>query len=138
MSDVGASTSPPPDCTPALHGLLVLELGSGLATVLGGMLLADNGARVIKVEPPSGSADRARAGHRVWNRGKQSICLDLHRPHHSDILEHLLARADIALWDATERIVLDSLLEHYPRLINGVVSGYGSNGPLADAPVDDA
>ena len=69
--------------TTALHGLQVLELGAGsLPAQVAGMLLADNGARVVKVEPPEG--DRLRqglpSGFLVWNRGKESLVADLRTP----------------------------------------------------------
>ena len=66
--------------TTCCDGLVVLELGSGsIAGALCGMLLADNGARVLKVEPPAG--DRMRrdvpSGFLVWCRGKESVVIDL-------------------------------------------------------------
>src|SRR5438270_8971404 len=145
MSDVSASTVPLADGLPALDGLLVLELGAGLPTVLAGMLLADNGARVIKLEPTNGSADRARAGHRVWNRGKQSICLDLQQPREQEIFDKLMARADVAVWDADappqavpSECLRESFSKRYPRLITCEASGYGPTGPLAGLPASDA
>ena len=65
---------------PALDGVNVLELGAGsMPASVAGMLLADNGARVTKVEPPEG--DRMRqlfpTGFLVWNRGKESLVADL-------------------------------------------------------------
>ena len=66
--------------TTICDGLVVLELGSGsVAGALCGMLLVDNGARVLKVEPPEG--DRLRhdttSGFLVWCRGKESVVIDL-------------------------------------------------------------
>jgi crotonobetainyl-CoA:carnitine CoA-transferase CaiB-like acyl-CoA transferase len=65
---------------PVLEGLTVLEFGAGShAAALAGVLLADNGARVVKVEPPEG--DRLRtdspSAHLVFNRGKESVVADL-------------------------------------------------------------
>ena len=57
----------------ALDKLLILEFDCGMAGALAGMLLRDQGARIVKVEPPQGAPERERAGHRVWNRGKQSL-----------------------------------------------------------------
>jgi hypothetical protein len=59
--------------------LTVLELGNGsVAAVLAGVLLADNGARVMKVEPPGGDRLRAASpsGYLVWCRGKESLVLE--------------------------------------------------------------
>ena len=63
--------------TTALEGLRVLQIGAGEATAIAGMVLAENGAEVVIVEPPEGSSDRNRPGHVVWNRGKKSAVLDL-------------------------------------------------------------
>jgi crotonobetainyl-CoA:carnitine CoA-transferase CaiB-like acyl-CoA transferase len=57
----------------ALSGVRVLELGDGVAPSVAGMLLADFGADVVKVEPASGAASRVLAGFAVWNRGKRSV-----------------------------------------------------------------
>ena len=62
------------------EGLTVVEMGSGSAPASQiGMLLADNGARVLKVEPPGGDTLRADlpAAAIVWNRGKESVVVDL-------------------------------------------------------------
>jgi crotonobetainyl-CoA:carnitine CoA-transferase CaiB-like acyl-CoA transferase len=56
-----------------LGGIRVLELGDGIAPSVTGMLLADFGADVIKVEPPAGARSRARPGSAAWNRGKRSV-----------------------------------------------------------------
>ena len=64
-------------------GLQVIEMGSGsIAASFAGMLLADNGARVVKVEPPDGRppAPRDPVGFLVWNRGKESLVADLRTP----------------------------------------------------------
>ena len=63
--------------TTALAGLRVLQIGAGEAPSIAGMVLAENGAEVISIEPPAGSSDRRRPGHVVWNRGKQSAVIDL-------------------------------------------------------------
>src|SRR5687768_17008516 len=65
------------DVTTALQGLKVLQIGAGEATAIAGMVLAENGAEVVIVEPPEGSSDRNRPGHVVWNRGKKSAVIDL-------------------------------------------------------------
>jgi crotonobetainyl-CoA:carnitine CoA-transferase CaiB-like acyl-CoA transferase len=57
----------------ALDGVRVLELGDGIAPSVAGMLLADFGADVVKVEPFPGAASRAMPGFAVWNRGKRSV-----------------------------------------------------------------
>ena len=64
-------------------GLNVLEMGAGsIASSMAGMVLADAGARVIKVEPPEGDGLREQhpSGFLVWNRGKESLVADLRTP----------------------------------------------------------
>ncbi|MBV8085287.1 MAG: CoA transferase [Chloroflexi bacterium] len=59
-----------------LEGIRVVELSTGIAGPMAGMLLADYGADVIKVEPPGGDPGRALPGFAVWNRGKRSVVVD--------------------------------------------------------------
>ena len=61
------------------------------------MPLADNGADVIKVEPPGGDPLRALPGARVWNRGKLSLTLDIETPDGRAALERLLPGTDVVL-----------------------------------------
>src|SRR5512132_4049435 len=81
-------------------GLNVLELGSGsIAASMAGMVLADAGARVVKVEPPDG--DRLRtvnpSGFLVWNRGKESLVADLRTAEGQEQLRTLAAGADVVI-----------------------------------------
>ena len=62
--------------TGALSAYRVVELGEGVAGAVLGMLLADQGAEVVKVEPPSGDPLRGQPVFSVWNRGKKSLVLD--------------------------------------------------------------
>src|SRR2546421_10660514 len=82
------------------EGLNVLEIGSGsVAASMAGMVLADAGARVLKIEPPEG--DRLRtanpSGFLVWNRGKESVVADLRSVAGQDRLLELAMRADVVL-----------------------------------------
>src|SRR4051794_28218792 len=82
------------------EGLRVIEIGSGsAAAAVAGMVLADAGARVIKVEPPDG--DRLRrdnpSGFRVWNRGKESLVADLRTATGQQRLRELAAAADVVI-----------------------------------------
>ena len=61
----------------ALDSMRILELGSGMAGAMAGMVLAENGAEVVRVEPPGGDPERDRPGALVWHRGKRSVVLDL-------------------------------------------------------------
>ena len=64
---------------PVLEGIDVLDLSTGIAGPMTGMLLADHGARVTKIEPPGGDPTRSLSGAQVWHRGKRSAVLDLQR-----------------------------------------------------------
>lgn len=137
MSDIEERRADPVE--PALGGLFVLELGGAHAAVLAGMLLADNGARVVKVESAAGNPERARPGHHVWNRGKQSVLLDVALPSACAVFERLLARADVAIWDAyaqrgVNTIISDrqQLSRRYPRLVTCEVTGYPAEASRGD------
>jgi len=145
-----------PDGGP-LAGVTVIDLTRVLAGPYCAMLLADLGARVIKVEPP-GRGDDARhigpfvdipGGERVsayfasLNRGKQSIALDLKAAAEREIFEALLAGADVLLENfragVMERLGYgwDVLHQRFPRLIYAAVSGFGHTGPYAERPAYD-
>ena len=97
-------------------------------------VLADFGARVIKVENPNGG-DFARdyddvvhgmAAHFVWlNRGKESLALDLKQPEALEVLHRLLARADVLVSNLAPGAIarLGIAPERYPRLIAVEISG---------------
>ena len=66
--------------TSVLDGVRVLDLSWGVAGPIAGMLLADHGADVVKVEPPGGDPFRGTPGYAAWLRGRRSVELDLHAP----------------------------------------------------------
>jgi len=127
----------------ALDGINVLEFGSGsVAAALMGMLLADNGARVVKVEPPGGDPSRAgwRPGWLVWNRGKESCVADLRTDDGQAQVRELASAADVVI-DGFGAGVVDRWGLSYQavsRLNPGVVycsvKGFGSTGPYAQIP----
>ncbi|MBC7273046.1 CaiB/BaiF CoA transferase family protein [Streptomyces albogriseolus] len=130
-----------------LDGITVVTLEQAVAAPLATRHLADLGARVIKVERV-GEGDFARnydhevhglASHFVWlNRGKESVALDLKSPEGSEIVRHLVARADVFVQNAApgaaERLGLggEELVARHPRLVVAGISGYGTGGPLRD------
>jgi len=130
----------------------VIDLTRVLAGPFCTMVLADLGARVVKVERP-GSGDDARGfgpfadGRSAYfaslNRGKESIALDLKREADRAVFEALLERADVLAENfrpgAMERLGYgwDSLRARYPRLIYAAVSGFGHTGPYAERPAYD-
>src|SRR5690242_841003 len=82
------------------EGLRVVEMGSGsAAAAMAGMLLADAGARVVKVEPPEGDKLRTRnpSGFLVWNRGKESLIADLRTAEGQQAVQQLAAAADVVI-----------------------------------------
>lgn len=110
------------------------------------MLLADMGARVIKVEPPAGDSTRSMAGARgndspafnAVNRGKQGIVLDLNDEKGREVFKRLARSADILIENyrpgVMARFGLDyaTLRDDNPRLIYGSISGHGQTGPWAN------
>ncbi|OGA33175.1 MAG: CoA-transferase [Betaproteobacteria bacterium RIFCSPLOWO2_12_FULL_64_23] len=130
-----------------LDGIVVVALEHAIAAPLATRHLADNGARVIKIERP-GSGDFARAydqrvrglaSHFVWtNRGKESVTLDLKHAQALPVLHRLLSRADVLVQNlapgAAARLGLDAAAIHRinPRAIVCGVSGYGEGGPYRD------
>jgi crotonobetainyl-CoA:carnitine CoA-transferase CaiB-like acyl-CoA transferase len=120
--------------------LQVLELGSGsVAASLAGMMLADNGARVIKVEPPGGDSLRtgAPAGFLVWSRGKESALYDLRDAHSRATVRALAERADVVVAGVPpgrlERwgLAYEQLHSGNPGLIHSTITGFGTSGPYA-------
>src|SRR4030088_2272657 len=79
------------------EGVEVLDLSWGIAGPITSMLLADNGARVTKIEPPGGDPFRSLSGYRVWNRGKRSAILDLKDPETLNQFLALMAEADVLI-----------------------------------------
>ena len=80
----------------ALDAIRVIDFGHYVAGPLAGMLLADQGAEVIKVDPPGGPVFDTPA-NATWNRGKKSICLDLRSPADAAIARDLVADADVLI-----------------------------------------
>ena len=79
-----------------LDGIRVIDFGQYIAGPLAGMLLADQGADVVKVDPPGGPAFDSPA-NRTWNRGKRSIALDLKTPQALEAARKLVDGADVVL-----------------------------------------
>ena len=135
-----------------LKGLRVVELGMLFAGPLVATNLADMGAEVIKIEMPGGDPMRklfaALSGSResrcppfeLYNRGKKSMALDVNAPGGRELMERLIATADVFLTNMRpqflERIGLDpaTLQAKFPRLIYASLTAYGLQGPDRDAP----
>ena len=136
----------------ALDGITVLDLTRGMAGTLAAMFLCDNGARVIRVEDTSEPEVPRPEGYRIWNRGKESLALDLARSVRGlddggstelAVFDKLVRKADVVLETFAPSSSLQRLVD-YERLrsINaGVVhcsiTGYGRHGPLKDCNPDE-
>jgi crotonobetainyl-CoA:carnitine CoA-transferase CaiB-like acyl-CoA transferase len=80
-----------------LEGIRVVELSTGIAGPFAGMLLADYGADLVKVEPPTGDPARQLPGFAMWGRNKQSVVLDTSTSAGRQRLADLLAGADLCI-----------------------------------------
>ncbi|MDL9999045.1 CoA transferase [Variovorax sp. J22P240] len=131
-----------------LAGVRVLEMSQIMAGPICGLMLADMGAEVIKVEKfPAGDDARGYArpgdpglapGFLMLNRGKRSIAIDIRQPAGQAIIKRIASSCDIVT-ENFRRGKLDALglgYEHLrevnPRLVYTSISGYGPNGPMSD------
>ncbi|HEX4218247.1 MAG TPA: CoA transferase [Acidimicrobiales bacterium] len=127
-----------------LSGIRVLDLSSGIAGPITGMLLSDHGADVVKVEPPGGDPFRSSPGYAAWLRGRRSAELDLTTEDDSATFVGLVRNADIVLESfapgTTERLAIDAdtLLAENPALIYCSITGYGPHTGHNSRPGYDA
>jgi CoA:oxalate CoA-transferase len=140
-----------------LAGLVIVDLTRVLAGPYCTMLLADLGARVIKVELPDSGDDARSIGPFIdngdgtqtsayffsVNRNKESIALDLKSPADRAILDRLIASADVLVENFTPGTMdrlgygWDVLHERHPALVMASVSGFGQTGPYRELPAYD-
>lgn len=143
-------TTPATTASPArekpLSGVRVLDLSGYIAAPYGCTLLADQGAEVIKIEPPQGDNLRKYPSTLVAegraflgvNRGKQGLVLDLKQAEGRSVLLRLAGRADVLVHNFRPSVPVrlgidyDTLHALNPRLVYCAVSGYGEHGPLKD------
>lgn len=136
----------------ALDGIKVVDLSVMISGPLAGMMLADQGADVIKVESPGlgdimrflGSSKGGVTGIFLNNnRGKRSLVLDLKKPEGLDVLKRLISEADVLIQNfrpgAMERLGLgyEDAAKLNPNLIYTSISGYGPDGPFSHRRVYD-
>src|SRR5258708_31656837 len=133
----------------ALEGITVLDFWGVLAGPYCTMVLADLGARVIKIEKV-GTGDDTRAfgpfvdGESAYfmcfNRGKESIVLDIKSPRDRELLERLLDRADVVVENFRpgdmDRLGYgaERLAKTHPHIVCASISGFGHSGPPRDLP----
>jgi crotonobetainyl-CoA:carnitine CoA-transferase CaiB-like acyl-CoA transferase len=136
--------------TGPLAGIRVIDLTTVISGPVCTMLLADQGADVIKLEPLGGDIARRTAGAGEFtamfvssNRGKRSMALDLKQPSAIDVVRRLVAGADVLVQNfrpgTMQRLGLDepSLRAINPRLVDVSISGVGETGPYARKRVYD-
>ena len=135
-----------------LHGFTVIDLTRVLAGPYCTLLLADLGARVIKVEQPGSGDDSRQIGPFVdgesayfmsVNRNKESIALDLKSPEDRKVFESLLQTADVLVENFRPGTMdklgygWEALHARFPRLVFTSVSGFGQTGPYSKRPAYD-
>jgi crotonobetainyl-CoA:carnitine CoA-transferase CaiB-like acyl-CoA transferase len=134
----------------ALDGIRVVEQGTFITGPCAGMMLADLGADVIKIESPTGDPYRAYQGElysphfQAYNRNKRSIALDLGKEPERAVFDALIRDADVYIQNfrpgAAERLGAgaERLMQLNPRLVYGSISGFGARGPYAERPSYDS
>ena len=150
--DPNSVNNSPDELTRPLEGILVVALEQAVAAPFVSSRLADAGARVIKVERLEGgdfarrydSAIDGESAYFVWlNRGKESVALDIKSAEGRELLESLLASADVFIQNlapgALKKLGLDSdsLRQRFSRLITCDITGYGADGPMKHAKAYD-
>ncbi len=135
-----------------LHGFRILDLSAVISGPYGTMILADQGADVIKVEPPGRGDFTRSAGNKQGgmsasflnnNRNKRSITLDLRHPDGVAVVKRLAASCDVIVQNfrpgVVERLGIgeDAIRAVAPSIIYVSISGFGENGPFAHKPVYD-
>jgi alpha-methylacyl-CoA racemase len=132
-----------------LEGVRVLDLTRLLPGAYATLLLAKLGAEVVKVEDPRGgdTMRTLRGGPSAYfaplNRGKRSVTLDLRSPGAADVLDALLARADVLVESfrpsTARRLGVDAatIRARHPRMICASMSGFGQTGPYAERAAHD-
>ena len=135
-----------------LHGYRIVDLSQIVSGPMATMLLSDQGADVVKVEPVDGQdilrrAPFARGGFSAFflnnNRGKRSLAVDLHRAEGRQVILDLVATADVFVQNfrpgVCERMGIgyEDLRAVNPDLVYVSISGFGPTGPYADRPILD-
>ncbi len=140
------------DDTLPYHQLRILDLSQGIAGPYCTHLLWQQGADIIKVEPPAGDWGRGvgtvRGAHSAlslaYNAGKRGVCVDGRQAQGREVLQRLAAQADVIVQNfrpgVAERMGVgpQAMRAARPDLVYVSISGYGADGPHADAPASDS
>src|SRR5882724_6103866 len=133
-----------------LSGVRVIEQGTFITGPCAGMMLADLGADVVKIESPAGDpyrsyqADQYSPHFQAYNRNKRSIAVDLKSPADRSLFEGLVHEADVYIQNfrpgTAERLGagVQRLQDLNPRLVYCSISGFGSSGPYVERPSYDS
>ncbi len=133
-----------------LSGIRIIEQGTFITGPCAGMMLADLGADVIKVESPEGDPYRAyQSGQysphfQAYNRNKRSLALDMKQARDCEIFNGLIREADVYIQNfrpgtaARLGAGVEQLQAINPRLVYCSISGFGSSGPYVDRPSYDS
>ena len=134
-----------------LRGTRVVEQGTFITGPCAGMMLADLGADVIKVESPEGDPYRNYQGQlysphfQAYNRNKRAMVCDLKNSADREVFEKLIAKADVYIQnfrpgaaDPPRRRLWTELHKINPSLVYASISGFGSSGPYTDRPSYDS
>src|SRR4051794_24671492 len=136
--------------TKALSGIRVIEQGTFITGPCCGMMLADLGADVIKIESPGGDPYRSYQGgqfsphFQAYNRNKRSLALDLATAPDRVLFEQLIQSADVYIQNfrpgtaARLGAGIERLTELNPRLVYASISGFGASGPYKERPSYDS
>jgi crotonobetainyl-CoA:carnitine CoA-transferase CaiB-like acyl-CoA transferase len=133
-----------------LHGTTIVDMTTSYAGPTATMLLADMGARVVKVERPRIGDDSRHwgppfvAGESAWflsaNRNKRSVCVNVSHPSGREVLDKLLVSADVFVqsMNPSKLTVLgidpDAVRDRHPHLVYCALSGFGLSGPDRERP----
>jgi len=133
-----------------LKGVKIVEQGTFITGPCAGMMLADLGADVIKVESPDGDPYRAYQGgnysphFQAYNRNKRSLTLDLKKPEDRGLFDTLIREADVFIQNfrpgTADRLGAGAqrLQQLNPQLVYCSISGFGADGPYVDRPSYDS
>ncbi len=135
---------------PVLRGIRIVEQGTFITGPCAGMMLADLGADVVKVESPDGDPYRSYQGGRfsphfqAYNRNKRSVVFDMKNDADRGVLDRLIRGADVYIQNfrpgTADRLGAgaERLRSLNPALVYCSISGFGSSGPYADRPSYDS
>jgi crotonobetainyl-CoA:carnitine CoA-transferase CaiB-like acyl-CoA transferase len=133
-----------------LRGIRIVEQGTFITGPCAGMMLADLGADVIKIESPGGDPYRAYQGglysphFQAYNRNKRSVVCDLKQPGDREMFDRLIGEADVYIQNfrpgTAEKLGAGParLRELNPRLVYCSISGFGGSGPYVERPSYDS